>query len=420
MNKFLNFLIKNFGINAAGVEILGTNLVGLLPTTLNSTNAGGYMEPNSINGYQFNPADGKWYSTPPSPTYGNYAWSNPASSTDQATLNQMQYWRNLSNQLEGASPANGIAGQVIAPSLMDLITLLPQIINRYIQITPDIYNSLKSYILGSSQNSVSVLDPKTGATITITSGANGSKTIQSASADGKTLIQKVDSNADGKIDSVTTTTTTSNGSQIVQVDSKNSGVIDQTYVIKNGQRYNASNLKDAMQIDALIYNNQIGSAASALLQSVQRTISELLTRPVPAPTPTPAPQRQANVEVIGYPSMTPIGAFYEAKSAALDKALSIANQTGVLIGSNNKGVSATGLQALDANKDGKLSGTELAGLQVWTDSNENGTLDAGELKTVASAGIHQIASTDYSFYTKGNSVWANSQGANQESYRQQA
>lgn len=55
MNKFLNFLV-NIGINKASVETFGGNLVG--PTiALNSTNAAGYMEPNSI---QFNFADGEW------------------------------------------------------------------------------------------------------------------------------------------------------------------------------------------------------------------------------------------------------------------------------------------------------------------------------------------------------------------------
>lgn len=183
-------------------------------------------------------------------------------------------------------------------------------------------------------------------------------------------------------------------------------MIDQTYVIKNGQRYNVANLKDAMQIDALIYNKQLGDLGGALLQQIERSISNVLTNYGSQPLP------QSSVEVIGVPALSqdPIGAFYEAKSAALDKALSIADKTGVLIGANNKGISATALQALDTNKDGKLAGTELAGLQVWADSNENGVLDSGELKTLAAAGINQINSTDYSFYTKGNSVWANAQG----------
>lgn len=231
-----------------------------------------------------------------------------------------------------------------------------------------------------------------------------SESQDTTSLDGKTLIQKVDSNADGKIDSVTTTTTTSNGNQIVQVDSKNSGVIDQTYVIKNGQRYNVANLKDAMQIDALIYNKQLGDLGGALLAQIERSISNVLTNSLPQSTP----QGSVTVSDPGPISLAPIGAFYEAKSAALDVASSIADKTGVLIGVNNKGTSAAALQALDTNRDGKLSGTELAGLQVWTDSNENGALDGGELKSLAAAGINQVAGTDYSFYTKGNSVWANS------------
>lgn len=407
MGALTKFLL-DLGVDKGQEAVIGNKVTGY-DAYLNSTNAGGYMEPNSINGYQFNPADGKWYSTPPSPAYGNYTWSNPASSAQQTALNEMQYWRNLNNQMEGASPANGIAGQTTSPSILfDLLPRLPEIINRYIQIAPDIYNSLKSYILGSSQNTISVVDPKTGATISIISGTNSSKTIQSASADGKTLIQRVDSNADGKIDSVTTTTTTSNGNQIVQVDSKNSGVIDQTYVVKNGQRYNTANLNDALQIDALRNNNQLGAISGSLAQQMDRAISNTLTS-IPVSHLDLGPyERQGSVtlELIGGPlSSAPIGAFYEAKSAALDIASSIANKTGVFIGSNNKGLSTSALQAMDTNHDGKLSGTELAGLQVWTDSNENGALDAGELKSLAAAGINQVAGTDYSFYTKGNSTF---------------
>ena len=58
MSKFTSFL-ASIGINTTSVELIGGRLVGW-GAALNTTNAGGYMEPNSINGYQFNPADGEW------------------------------------------------------------------------------------------------------------------------------------------------------------------------------------------------------------------------------------------------------------------------------------------------------------------------------------------------------------------------
>jgi Ca2+-binding RTX toxin-like protein len=157
MNQFLNYLIKKVGINAAGIEIVGANLVGLLPAAMNSTNAGGWMDPDFIQGYRFNPADSKWYSTPPSPFYGNYAWSNPASGSMQATLNQIQTWRNQSNQVEGATPTNGAAGGVTPVSVFfDILPNLPKIAARYLEIgTPyalDAYYSLKGAVLGSSSS----------------------------------------------------------------------------------------------------------------------------------------------------------------------------------------------------------------------------------------------------------------------------
>ena len=160
---------------------------------------------------------------------------------------------------------------------------------------------------------------------------NGSCTVttETTSADGKTLIQKVDSNADGVVDSVTTTTTTSNGSQIVQVDSTNSGVIDQTYVLQNGRRYNVANLQDAMQIDALMYRNQMGDITGALSQQIARTISESLIRPSVGSVTVSSPSDP------NLPSTDPIGAFYDSQSTSYDQAASIASHTGVLVDSQD-------------------------------------------------------------------------------------
>ncbi|WP_271411782.1 calcium-binding protein [Pseudomonas sp. Q1-7] len=99
---------------------------------------------------------------------------------------------------------------------------------------------------------------------------------------------------------------------------------------------------------------------------------------------------------------TPIGAFYESRTPATDNAPSIANKTLVFLDSNGKTQSAAMLAALDANRDGKLSGNELGTLRAWADLNENGLLDAGELLTLGQAGMTQIRDTDYGFYTRGN------------------
>lgn len=49
------------------------------------------------------------------------------------------------------------------------------------------------------------------------------------------------------------------------------------------------------------------------------------------------------------------------------------------------------LDALDDNRDGRLSGGELRGLAVWFDRNSDGVSDKGEVVTVESAGIDSIA-----------------------------
>lgn len=103
-------------------------------------------------------------------------------------------------------------------------------------------------------------------------------------------------------------------------------------------------------------------------------------------------------------TLDPIGAFYEVKSVGTDNSVSIANKTGVLLNAQRQGMSTNVLTALDGNGDGKLAGTELSGLQVWYDTNQNGMQEAGEVQGLAQAGISQVRSSDYSFYTGGNSV----------------
>jgi hypothetical protein len=49
------------------------------------------------------------------------------------------------------------------------------------------------------------------------------------------------------------------------------------------------------------------------------------------------------------------------------------------------------LSALDDNHDGWLSGAELTGVAVWTDRNQNGRSDPGEVISLAEAGVVRIS-----------------------------
>lgn len=53
----------------------------------------------------------------------------------------------------------------------------------------------------------------------------------------------------------------------------------------------------------------------------------------------------------------------------------------------------------DKNKDGKVEGTELAGLQVWKDANGDGKTDAGELQQLSQ---HNITSLDVANIDRSN------------------
>lgn len=114
------------------------------------------------------------------------------------------------------------------------------------------------------------------------------------------------------------------------------------------------------------------------------------------------------------PDLSPIGAFYESKSPALDKALSIAGKTFRIVNSAGVAVTAAQLTALDLNKDGKLGAAEMSGLFAWSDLNEDGVLNpsgtgGNELvslySTLVMAGSTRLRASDYAFYTAGNASY---------------
>ncbi len=65
------------------------------------------------------------------------------------------------------------------------------------------------------------------------------------------------------------------------------------------------------------------------------------------------------------------------------------------------------LGALDDNGDGVVAGTELDGLALWQDKNENGISDDGEVKPVKA---HKIAALKYSHTRVGDDLWVASEG----------
>ena len=144
-SKLIKFLIR-IGINTSAVLTIGGRLLGL-GAALNSENAGGYQDPNKIEGYTYNEADGRWYGYPPSPDTGVFGWFDPASPSKQIELNQYRYWRELNNRIERAAPLDGEAGDLSSPSLFELLVILPDVVNRYREIGPDLWREFWDYIL---------------------------------------------------------------------------------------------------------------------------------------------------------------------------------------------------------------------------------------------------------------------------------
>ncbi|MHB1076707.1 beta strand repeat-containing protein [Thiobacillus sp.] len=84
--------------NIIGAKVLGWGAL-LYSGDLNS-----YQDPNSIDGYQYNPDDGNWYQTPPAPDIGQFGWENPASNSKNQELNIKRKEAEFSNNIENRVP----------------------------------------------------------------------------------------------------------------------------------------------------------------------------------------------------------------------------------------------------------------------------------------------------------------------------
>ncbi|ACB67603.1 Hemolysin-type calcium-binding region [Burkholderia ambifaria MC40-6] len=229
--------------------------------------------------------------------------------------------------------------------------------------------------------------------------ANGLKTEEIIyDSIGNGTITRTDTNGDGVFDHVKKETRLADGASVIREDTNGDGVADRNFIVNGGQRYDLSNVRDAAFADSLLSRYR----ASGLLSGTSYLdLSQVISR-----TLTYGGKNDYGFTM---PSgwYNPIGAFYEAKSLELDTAASIANKTPVLLNAQRQGLSAETLRSLDTNRDGKLSGAELNGLQVWVDMNEDGIADAGEFRALHHAGISEIRAVDFDIVTRGNSRYAN-------------
>lgn len=182
------------------------------------------------------------------------------------------------------------------------------------------------------------------------------------------------------------------------------------------QAYNLNKYTDLVALEKLINNSPDYTLQDGTIPNITITgtdASTIRNEISTAYANDAAATRQlfSGTTTIAAPSWAPAsGTTYDGKKAfyetntKVDNSLSIADKTGVLLDANKRSLTAAALAALDANKDGKLTGAELNGLQIWADTNENGIQDAGELRTLVQQGISTIRAADYGFYTRGNAV----------------
>ncbi|MBY4599286.1 hypothetical protein K3217_27580, partial [bacterium BD-1] len=142
------------GVNTLATEMIGGAILGL-GAALNSRNLGGYMNPNIIDGYAYNPADGNWYR--PSIFTSTYDFSDPAPRALAEDLNHQRHWREIHNRVENVGPSSGNAGDRNLISFIELIRAFPRIYERSCELWPTVYKDLG---ISSSLNDVAEISER--------------------------------------------------------------------------------------------------------------------------------------------------------------------------------------------------------------------------------------------------------------------
>jgi hypothetical protein len=97
-----NFLGKQAFTRALN-EIVGSKVFGLGALT-HTSELGAWVDVNRMDGYTYNEADGHWYTTPPSPDYGQFGWTGRASSDKESELSTARRIHDLGNKIERRKP----------------------------------------------------------------------------------------------------------------------------------------------------------------------------------------------------------------------------------------------------------------------------------------------------------------------------
>ncbi|WP_159076069.1 calcium-binding protein [Microvirgula aerodenitrificans] len=213
---------------------------------------------------------------------------------------------------------------------------------------------------------------------------------------GPAIIRSVDTNNDGHIDQVTTTTNVANNVREVTVNTNGNHFPETSSLIVNTATvYDLLNFNRRQDAEYFLNDlNSSGSLSNSYWNSFTKNTvyqclrNDILTLPIPSYTDSWF--------------FNPIGAFYDNQSAAYHNAPSIAAHIPMALDASNHALTVARLTALDSNRDGKLSGAETSDLRFWRDLNENGRADSGEISTV----MQPIVQADYACYTQGNTTTA--------------
>ena len=189
------------------------------------------------------------------------------------------------------------------------------------------------------------------------------------------------------------------------MDYANDNLVDDINKLYEKTINSITNVKSSVINNSSIYDFDYSAnflhTNNFLSDTYYTNISKNITNYLISSDPT---SNYSNLVNSGYLNPISIGAFYESSTSQIDNSVSIAQKTFKLLNSSNQTITKTQLNALDVNKDGKLSGTEISTLKTWKDLNEDGIAQAGEITSLTET----IYQKDYDTFTKGNSIFQSS------------
>ncbi|HJV83347.1 MAG TPA: calcium-binding protein [Burkholderiaceae bacterium] len=151
--------LGKFGFGAAAAFLTGKKVQLGLGALLHADELNGYVDSNNIDGYTFNPEDGRWYGSTPAPDYGVYDWGEPASDSLQRDLSELKKGIDWANEVERRSPTKPLTIDDFVKAIRDIPDAIHDIFSTY-DPPPEYSPTDFSWVIPVNETGIPRIDPQ--------------------------------------------------------------------------------------------------------------------------------------------------------------------------------------------------------------------------------------------------------------------